>query len=131
MGCSTNLLINSKWHPQDIKDLLEVVLPGCKPEIDSPFEVRLIRISFDGKDYRREINFWYGQDMPLGQCNSLSLSADDEAIEIMRKIAGRIGGLLQGSDYSENQEVIYGLDWMEDGKCFEFHQWLIKGDSHD
>lgn len=102
MSESCNLYLNPKWKASEIKTLVERLTgkPTKWNHIDTEGDyVRLVNEELD-------ISVFFNIQTPIGTFTMLSRGA--MGVELFRKIASVIGGLLLVSDYTGKLEMIGG-----------------------
>ena len=112
MSVDTRLYVSDRWELRDIKQVIKTHL-GQTVAVKSYHEVALGMFMFDFGG--RSMWVHTHTDTPIGTATMLSLGMNQEAIKIMRTIAGVLGGILEESDCEHQCEMIRGSFWDEDG----------------
>jgi hypothetical protein len=101
MGQSCNLYLNTKWTPDEIKDVMERisgVKVQWKPTGQAGFDYLI------GGDF--QISCFWNNQTSVGNLTTLSRGAS--GAELLKQVAKVFGGLFEANDYDGNMEFIEG-----------------------
>lgn len=108
MGCDTHLYLKKKWEVEDILTVMKSHLSIKKVKVRSCKTCHgMFTLHFKYKT-ERMMYVHMVCETPIGTFMKLSLGMNAEAIEIMRKIALVLGGLLVENDCGDRMEFIQG-----------------------
>ncbi len=112
MGVDTELIINSKWEVEDIRDIIKshFELEG-EIKIDNTHcsTYHTLQFKLKSGEFNRCMNVHYNTLTPLGMATILTLSHGKEAINIMQTIGDIIGGYFMENDCDGKLEECHGL----------------------
>lgn len=108
MGVDTNLWISARWEVDDVRDILIREYGTSVRYTTHDMIPTMVGVHFSVGKEERMMYFHHSVRTPLGTCHLLSLNFHGLSVEVMRKIAGVLGGLLQENDCNEQYELIEG-----------------------
>lgn len=101
MSVDTKMWISIKYYPFRFIKILEKIKGVSKVKTqnttNSP-DIGCFTICFEYNNRRRTMFYHYQSETPLGVAVLVSLGSDKDAIEIMKLIAEKTGGIIQPED---------------------------------
>jgi hypothetical protein len=126
MGVDTKLYVNSRWQLEDIVHIIKSKYGEVTIKSNHDFSIGYFNLFFG----KRMMHVFCNTATPLGAATLLSLGCDDEAHEILKSIAERIGGAFIDNDVDDKCELINGNMWEENALPY-FLKYAIVHDGID
>jgi len=144
MGAVTKLYISRKWELEDIKTVMENYLDlkerkktinkrpqSYKIDVINTSVLEMTQFNFTYNNNLRTMAIFTHSDFAENYYG-LHLGHNDEAIEIMTKIANVLGGLLESNDCGENGvEKISGMLHEDDGLAYFIKYSILHNELKD